>query len=83
MMIFDLGVPSSEFGPVFETEARGKVRIISRKTDFSVESSNYRASARSIEELDGSVVSEESSDGVEGGSHSSRLNHSRSLNWKV
>jgi hypothetical protein len=83
MVVLELGLSSWEFGPVFETEARGEVRLISRKTDCGVESSNCRASAGSIEELDGWVIGEESSNEVDGGGYSSRLSHFRGLKWKV
>jgi hypothetical protein len=79
MMTFELGVPSWEFRPLFETEARGEVRLTSRKTGCSVESSDCQASAGSIEELDGWVIDEESYDGVDGRSYSSRLKHFRGL----
>jgi hypothetical protein len=68
---------------VFETESKGKMRLISKKTDCSIDSSNCRVSAGSIEELDDWVIGEESCDGDDGGSYSSSLNHFRSLKWKV
>jgi hypothetical protein len=83
MMMFELRVPSWEFKPLFKTEARREVGLTCRKMNSSVKSSNCRASAGSIDELDGWVIGEESCDGADGGSYSSRLNHFRGFNWKV
>ena len=83
MAVLELGFSAWEFGPVFVTEPRGEVRLISRKTDFGVKSSDCRATAGAIEELDSWVVGQEGSDGVDDGGDPSRLNHFRGLKWKV
>jgi hypothetical protein len=83
-VVLELGFSAWDFGPVFVTKPRGEVRLISRKTDFGVESSDCRASAGSMEELDSSwVVGREGSDEVDDGDDPSRLNHFRGLKWKV